>query len=644
MLPAALQSAQDSPSQPPTLTEEVLPPKKLVHLVASTKKEEIQVPSLATYYTNPTTTQYNHWFQCVCVLKFDIEIGSVIDSIYPPNILHPREEKDLTSLAFPESNSLQQTEGVLQYTFRLRHFSKLSLNATAPSEHGFSFGYTLFSQQRDPSSKRGFTQRAVVIISDMHPQIEFFYRLVGIVGSKVLDAQTGVMDVLRQVYDTVALTWPQRPLAGAKYNSLNVFGYMLELEMPPSEGMYERKQGSAAKVVEGGAGAAEEKEEQKVMVVKRVSNQDEEEGEPTKQIFVTVSKEEQKVANNNHKYQLDAEEASNQNQGFELTSYLSKQYSFSSAALFGDLLIQKRGGGLTGQSVYLLWPLWELAMTETPLMIVGEDPSECSHSVLTLMSLLAPLRPVQTVDYRPYITLYEGDTKEFSQRCKGGVGLGNTVLGVSNPYLVQYVGGQVNPPAILHLERAHFHEKKYQCPKDMELTSKCVKSFNGKLPKEVLHALVLSQKPLDTQKSTLVLKPSKIALRHLNLDKSIEESLAINNWILRQHFKEMTEVFLRAFDPYLRINFAVRGTGDPIQIKYNLTKAFKEKEFLESPGGPGTKENAFCRIYMNGNKDKTMRLYKRFVNTTIFRKWLNDKKKEIAEQELAALQQRQPQK
>ena len=126
----------------------------------------------------------------------------------------------------------------------------------------------------------------------------------------------------------------------------------------------------------------------------------------------------------------------------------------------------------------------------------------------------------------------------------------------------------------------------------------------------------------------------------MNLDKSIEESLAINNWILRQHFKEMTEVFLRAFEPYLRINFAVRGTGDPMQIKYNLTKAFKEKDFLETPGGVSTKENAFCRIYMNGNKEKTLKLYKKFINTTMFRKWLNDKKKEIAEGELAALKLR----
>lgn len=101
------------------------------------------------------------------------------------------------------------------------------------------------------------------------------------------------------------------------------------------------------------------------------------------------------------------------------------------------------------------------------------------------MSLLAPLRPAKTVDFRPYITLYDQDAKEFAARGKTPAGLGNAVLGVSNPYLVTYIGGTVNPPVVLHLERNHFIEKKYQCPKDMEFTSKCVKSFTGKLPKEV---------------------------------------------------------------------------------------------------------------------------------------------------------------
>jgi len=89
----------------------------------------------------------------------------------------------------------------------------------------------------------------------------------------------------------------------------------------------------------------------------------------------------------------------------------------------------------------LLWSLWELALTEQPIIIVGDDPSECSHAVLILMSLLSPLKPAQTVDFRPYITLYEGDVKDFSSRVKTGGSLGNVIMGVSNPYLVTYVGG-----------------------------------------------------------------------------------------------------------------------------------------------------------------------------------------------------------
>ena len=41
---------------------------------------------------------------------------------------------------------------------------------------------------------------------------------------------------------------------------------------------------------------------------------------------------------------------------------------------------------------------------------------------------------------------------------------------------------------------------------------------------------------------------------------------------------------------------------------------------------------------MNGNKDKTLKLYKRFISTTLFRKYLHDKKREIVERELKLLE------
>jgi hypothetical protein len=115
-----------------------------------------------------------------------------------------------------------------------------------------------------------------------------------------------------------------------------------------------------------------------------------------------------------------------------LISYLAKQYSCSE--MFGELIIQKY---FRGCSLLILWQLWELVITETPLIIVGDDPTECSHAVLILLSLISPLKTQS--DYRPYITLYDPDIKDFALLAKQKK-IGNVILGVSNPYLVTYLG------------------------------------------------------------------------------------------------------------------------------------------------------------------------------------------------------------
>mmetsp|Transcript_2771 Transcript_2771/g.2604 ORF Transcript_2771/g.2604 Transcript_2771/m.2604 type:complete len:88 (+) Transcript_2771:1122-1385(+) len=85
----------------------------------------------------------------------------------------------------------------------------------------------------------------------------------------------------------------------------------------------------------------------------------------------------------------------------------------------------------------ILWSLWELVISETPLLIVADDPTECSHAVLILLSLISPLKT--QADYRPYLTIYDPDTKDFAQQCKQNK-LGCSIIGVSNPYLITYLG------------------------------------------------------------------------------------------------------------------------------------------------------------------------------------------------------------
>lgn len=44
------------------------------------------------------------WFQCICHLKFDLQIGALIDTVFPQACLSDIEEKELCNLAFPESS------------------------------------------------------------------------------------------------------------------------------------------------------------------------------------------------------------------------------------------------------------------------------------------------------------------------------------------------------------------------------------------------------------------------------------------------------------------------------------------------------------------------------------------------------------
>ena len=67
--------------------------------------------------------------------------------------------------------------------------------------------------------------------------------------------------------------------------------------------------------------------------------------------------------NTNNRYMIDQKsDAAISNQGMQLTTYLASQYSFSNQTVFGDLLIQRRC--FSGHSLLLLWPLWELLLTE----------------------------------------------------------------------------------------------------------------------------------------------------------------------------------------------------------------------------------------------------------------------------------------
>ncbi|KAM3725130.1 Protein DENND6B [Dirofilaria immitis] len=73
--------------------------------------------------------------------------------------------------------------------------------------------------------------------------------------------------------------------------------------------------------------------------------------------------------------------------------------------------------------------LWELVLTGEPVVVLAENPSECSTFVQSLTSLIWPLS-----DYRPFFTIHDAEFREYSSRTDPRP---NVILGVTNPFFTK---------------------------------------------------------------------------------------------------------------------------------------------------------------------------------------------------------------
>lgn len=100
-------------------------------------------------------------------LKFDLQIGAIIDSCYPSDSLSDKEKLEICNLAFPESSGAvagsKEQDSEMYFTFRMRQrdvrhpASSTSIRNLGSAAFGYSYGYALFSKRRDSTSARGWT-------------------------------------------------------------------------------------------------------------------------------------------------------------------------------------------------------------------------------------------------------------------------------------------------------------------------------------------------------------------------------------------------------------------------------------------------------------------------------------------------------
>ncbi|XP_062839553.1 protein DENND6B isoform X2 [Anolis carolinensis] len=177
------------------------------------------------------------WLECACAVTFDLELGQAIELIYPPEpALSEKEKTSICYLAFPDSYS--GSLGDTQYCFRFRQSGarlreppwaqSAAYRKEAPAalqETAHYFGYVYFRQVKDPSVKRGYFQKSLVLVSRL-PYVNLFQSLLQLVAPEYFDKLEPCLEAVCSEIDQ----WPP-PVPGQTLN-LPVMGVVIQVRIP----------------------------------------------------------------------------------------------------------------------------------------------------------------------------------------------------------------------------------------------------------------------------------------------------------------------------------------------------------------------------------------------------------------------------
>eukprot|EP00051_Salpingoeca_urceolata_P015273 m.197183 g.197183 ORF g.197183 m.197183 type:complete len:733 (-) comp18344_c0_seq1:352-2550(-) len=496
----------------------VAPPRSHFGSTSSNVSDDCDITSLGLM----DWSNFSTWMTCICVVKFDLELGQSLETVYPhTHPLTPEEMKNISYLAFPDSNS--GCMGNHQFTFRIRASkrdkpmsargggssgAKSSAAAAAAAFAGagpaancegagadacgdrrkppkYFYGSVLFRQIPDPTSRRGYFQKSVVVISE-----RLHVGLYTEVASRVALAyfengnsalESACLDICR---------WPP-PDASASL-TLPLLGAKLQARLLDAQlGSFGTKLRSKASVPE-----------------------------------------------------LHA--------SIEPASFLQTLRPLLSHAQ----------------------TLWELMLTAEPLLVISPTPTACSNAVLALVGLVGPT--LYQGDYRPYFTIHDPDCPRI---VKKGQKPGAMVLGVTNPYFSKALEHwpHVVRVGLMHQAR---HSSANLTPMSSTVVtggsaSRALHSGSPTLGGRICgkQGLFTSYKPLLEQDKAF-LKPLLKAAGPAQDPKKLGSSI-------RNHFAELTQSFLIPLEQYVMRLMPLKSTISAFKVVPTLG-TFSPRDFLKS--------------------------------------------------------------
>lgn len=172
---------------------------------------------------------FRSWISCFCVVTFDLELGQVIEKVFPEHhTLTDKEKLNICYLSFPDSNT--GCMGDTQFHFRIRCDSKQKssskqLDAALKKDMQHYYGCVSFRQVKDASIKRGYFQKSLVLLSHL-PYINLFTYLVKIIAPEYFDNGEVALETVCYQIDKWICPYPGQML------HLPIMGNVLEISIP----------------------------------------------------------------------------------------------------------------------------------------------------------------------------------------------------------------------------------------------------------------------------------------------------------------------------------------------------------------------------------------------------------------------------
>lgn len=322
---------------------------------------------------NPDKKKENmkQWIISLSIATFDIDDGQVIEAIYPADSLNKNEQKLLSLLSFPDSNSFSSSEGSLKYIFRMKR-DKMLNGKLLQLEFPFAYGFVYFLQRKDPKISRGYFQKSVVLLTN-YPLLDFFLNLVQVIGNIFFNIE-GNENFLEIACNNIS-SWPE-PIKG-KFMELPFLGQMLSVTIPKyikishdSNHKYSIENEKKDSMKRAASTNPRDKEDNDNEENKNMENPELEEK------ILSQNNEilQHKKHSNHNKDKEKSEGRKPASQPAQNLTFLLKHGDNKEKGVFQDINLVKSFGM---SKVSYFWKIWELVLTNQPLLIVAESPTQC---------------------------------------------------------------------------------------------------------------------------------------------------------------------------------------------------------------------------------------------------------------------------